>query len=169
MNKSGFGFANGSPKGGAHRHYGDSVQYLLKTEPQILQLISARAPIEKILDEISCALDYQIGNIVSVVSLADEDSLGAAEIAKNAALFGLYAFFSGGIAADSGQRFGTLDMYSCLPRRPSPCELQLVGRAMCLAALAVGCRTEARDHDHCRDHGDRLMWRFVPQQPAPLH
>jgi hypothetical protein len=168
MNKSRFGFADGSPKG-AQRHYRDSVKYLLEAEPQILQLISARAPIKKILDEISHALDYQIGNIVSVVSLTDEDSRGAAEIAKNAALFGLYAFFSGGIAADSGQRFGTLDMYSCLPRRPSSCELQLVGRAVCLAAIAVGCLTAARDHDHHRDQGDRLMWRFVPEQPAPLN
>jgi hypothetical protein len=45
MNKSEFGFADGSPKGGSHRYHEDSVQYLLKTEQQILQLISARAPV----------------------------------------------------------------------------------------------------------------------------
>ena len=157
MNKSGFGFGDGLQKGGAHRHYGDSVQYLLKTEQQILQLISARAPVAKILNEICHALDCQIGNIVSVVSPPDEDSVGAAKIAKNAALFGLYAFFSTGIAADSGQQFGTLDMYSCLPRTPSPRELQWIGRAVCLAAIAVGCRIEARDDDNYRGHGDRLM------------
>jgi hypothetical protein len=145
------------------------VQYLLKTEHQILQLISARAPVAKILDEICYPLDRPIGNIVSVVSLADEDFLGAAEIAKNAALFGLYAFFSAGIAADSGQQLGTLDIYSCLPRRPSSCQFQLVGRAMCLAAIALGRRTEARDHDHYRDHGDRVMRRFVLEQPAPIN
>ena len=124
MDKSDFAASDGSVQNGMHRHYADSVQYLLKTEQQILRLISARAPVAKILDEICHALDCQIGNILSVVSLPDADSLGAAEIAQNAALFGLYAFFSAGIAADSGQRLGTLDMYSCLPRRPSFCELQ---------------------------------------------
>ena len=169
MNRSGFGFADGSPKGGAHRYHEDSVQYLLKTEQQILQLISARAPVMQILDEICFALDCQIGNIVSVVSLPDEDSLGVAEIAQNAALFGLYGFFSAAIAADSGRQFGTLDVYSCLQRRPSPWELQLVGRAVCLAAIAVGRRTEARDRDHCRDHEDRIMRRFVPPPPAQMN
>jgi len=169
MNKWGFGFADGSPKGGAHRHYRDSVQYLLGTEQQILQLISARAPVAKILDEICYVLDSHIGNIVSVVLLPDEDSLAIAEIAQNVTLFGLHAFFSAGIAADSGQQLGTLNMYSCLPRRPSPCELQWVGRAVCLAAIAIGCRTEARDYERYRDYGDRLMWRFVPEQPAPVN
>jgi hypothetical protein len=62
--------------------------------------------------------------------------------------FGFMVFFSAAIAADSGQQFGTLDVYSCLQRTPSPWELQLVGRAVCLAAIAVGSRTEARDRDH---------------------
>jgi hypothetical protein len=169
VNKSDFGASGRSQQNGARRQYTDSTQYLLRAEQQILQLISARAPVAKILDEICYALDRHIGNIVSVVSLPDEDFLGAAEIVQNATLFGLYAFFSAGIASDSGQQFGTLDMYSCLPRRPLPWQLQLVGRAVCLAAIAIGCRTEARDHDHYRDHGDRLMWRFVPEQPAQLN
>jgi len=169
VNKSDFGASRGSQQNGARRQYSDSTQYLLRAEQQILQLISARAPMAKILDGICYALDRQIGNIISVVSLPDEDSLGAAEIVQNAALFGLYAFFSAGIAADSGQQFGTLDMYCCLPRRPSPWELQLVGRAVCLAAIALGCHTETRDPDHYRDHGDRLMRRFVPDQPAQMN
>jgi hypothetical protein len=169
MNKSRFGFADGPPKGGADRHSRDSVQYFLEIEQQILQLISARAPVAKILDEICHTLDYHIGNIVSVVLLPDKDSLDTAEITQSAALFGLYTFFSAGIVADSGLQLGTLEMYSCLPRRPSPWELQLVARALCLAAIAIGYRADARDHDHSRDRQDRLMRRFVPEQRALIN
>jgi len=43
------------------RYSADRVQYLLKTEERILQLISARAPISKILNDICNALDCEIG------------------------------------------------------------------------------------------------------------
>src|SRR5579859_2589048 len=112
MNKSGHGSDESSPQGGAHRHSGDSAQYVLHAEQQILQLISARAPVAEILNEICFALDCQIGNMVSVVSLSEGDCIETAEIAENAALFGLHVFFSSDIATDSGERLGTLEMYS---------------------------------------------------------
>jgi hypothetical protein len=169
MNKSGYGSNDGSQEGGAHHHFGDSAQFLLKTERQILLLISARAPIAKILNEICYALDCQIGNMVSVVSLPDDDSIGAAEIAENAAFFGLHVFFSAGIAADSGEQLGTLEMYSIVSRKPSPGELQLVARAVCLAAIAVACRVKSRTEEDYRDHGDRIIRGFVPEQPASMN
>jgi hypothetical protein len=46
------------------RYSADTIQYLLKGEEQILQSISTRAPISKILDDICAALDCQIGNTV---------------------------------------------------------------------------------------------------------
>ena len=76
----------------------DRVFDEIEAEQQILQLISARAPIPKILNEICYALDCQIGNVVSVVSLTEEKSLDVAEIGKNAKLFGLHVFFATEIA-----------------------------------------------------------------------
>ena len=168
MNK-GCGSNDGRQDGGAHRHSGDSTQYLLKTEQQILQLISARAPIAKILNQICCALDCEIGNMVSVVSLPEDDSIDAAEIGKNAALFGLHVFFATDIATDSGEQLGTLVMYSIVSRKPSPRELPLIARAVCLAAIAVQCRAGICDVANCAMQGDRLLGRFVAEQPASMN
>jgi DNA-binding Xre family transcriptional regulator len=169
MNKSGFGSGDGSRNGGKRLHSGDSVEYLLRTEHQILQLISAKAPKPKILNEICSALDCQVGNTVSVVSLSPDDSTSPTEMAQNAALFGLHVFFSGEITADNGEQIGTLDMYSCFPRKPVPRELQWIGRAVCLAAIAVGCRAATLDGDNHRDREDRLKLSFVPEQPISMN
>ena len=167
MNDSGHESKDGS-QGGGHRHSGDSAQYLLKTEQHILQLISARAPIAKIMNEICYALDCQIGNMVSVVALSDGDSMSAGQIAENAALFGLHVFFATDIATDGGERLGTLEMYSIVRRKPSPRELPLIARAVCLAAIAVR-RAVTCDVINCAMQGDRLLRRFVAQQPASMN
>jgi hypothetical protein len=169
MNKSGHGSGENSQQGGALRHSGDSEQYVLEAERQILQLISARAPVAKILNEICYALDCQIGNMVSVVSLPDGNSIGTAEIAENAALFGLHIFFSTGIAADSGENLGTLEMYSIVSRKPTAQELPLIARALCLAAIAIACRVKSRAEKACRDHGHLLLRSFVTKQPASVN
>ena len=165
MNKSGHGSSDRPQDGGAQRLSGDSAQYLLKSEQQILQLISARAPIAKILNEICYALDCQIGNMVSVISLPDCDCIETAEIAENAALFGLHVFFSTEIGTDSGERLGSLEMYSVVSRKPWPRELPLIARAVCLAAIAVQRRAANCDVANCAMQGDRLIRRFVAQQP----
>lgn len=113
------------------------IEYLLKAEGQILQSISARAPVPKILDEICVALDCQIGNMVSLFCLPGDDAIDAFELARNAGLFGLSIFVSVGMHADSGEELGSLEMYTCDPRNPSLCELRLVDRAVCLAAIAI--------------------------------
>lgn len=127
------------------RHSEGRIQYLLKAEEQILRSISARAPVPQILNGICCALDCQIGNMVSLISLPENDATSAAEIARNAALFGLYIFFSAGIVAESGEELGSLEMYCCVPRNPSLREFQLIERAACLAAIAIERDIEA-DH-----------------------
>ena len=168
MNKSSYGSNDGPQEGGAHRHSGDGAQYLLKSERQILQLISARAPIAKILNEICYALDCQIGNMVSVVSLPDGDCQETSEIAENAALFGLHIFFTTDIATESGERLGSLEMYSVVSRKPSPRELPLIARAVCLAAIAVQRRANS-DATNCAVQADHLLRRFVAQQPDSLN
>src|ERR1700721_2762219 len=125
------------------QHSKGKVQYLLESEEQILRSIAVRAPVPRILNEICTALDCQIGNMVSLISVPEYDVVGSAEIARNAALFGLYIFFSGRIFGASGGEIGTLEMYCCTLRDPFYHELQWIERAGCLAAIAIKCVSKA--------------------------
>ncbi|MGB8474774.1 MAG: hypothetical protein WCE61_11880 [Candidatus Acidiferrum sp.] len=119
------------------QHSDGRIQYLLEAEAQIFQSISVRAPVASVLNEICCALDRQIGNMVSLISLPTDDLDSVAETARNASLFGLYIFSSTGIFAENGEEIGSLEMYCCTPRNGSSLELQLIERAACLAAIAL--------------------------------
>ena len=119
------------------------VQYLLGREERILRSIAVRAPVPQILNEICTALDCQIGNMVSLISLPQDDIASTAEIARNAALFGLHIFSSAGIFGECDEELGSLEMYCCTERNPSSPELQLIERAVCLAAIAMGCEMKA--------------------------
>jgi|SRR5579872_1332700 len=117
---------------------GDSeAQYLLNAEENILQSISARASVPEVLNEICTALDCQIGNISSCISLPEDYMKSAAEIARNAALFGLHTFFSASILAESGEELGSLEIYSCARRNAWADEIRSIERAACLAAIAI--------------------------------
>jgi hypothetical protein len=126
------------------------VQYLLGTEERILRSIAVRAPVPQILNEICTALDCQIGNMVSLISLPQDDIANTAEVARNAVLFGLHIFSSAGIFCDCGEELGSLEMYCCTARNPSSPELQLIERAVCLAAIAIGCEMKAGHQGHRR-------------------
>jgi hypothetical protein len=96
------------------RYFADRIQYLLKTEEQILQSISDRAPISKILNDICNALNCQIWNIVSLISMPEDSVISAAEASRSAALFGLHAFCSAVISAESGEELWSLrDVLLC--------------------------------------------------------
>ncbi|MGC0771865.1 MAG: hypothetical protein WB543_02950 [Candidatus Acidiferrum sp.] len=145
------------------------IQYLLTAEVQILQSISARAPLPQILNEICTALDCQIGNMVSFISLPQDKSASVAEIARNAALFGLYIFFSTGVFAGSGEELGSLEMYCCTPRDPSCFEVQLVERAACLAAIAMECGSNAGHHANRRLPENGPTSRSVLRLPVSMN
>jgi hypothetical protein len=147
----------------------DSIQYLLKGEEQIFQSISARAPISKILDDICNALDCQIGNTVSLISVPGNNVMSAAEVSSSAALFGLHIFLSVAIGAESVEELGSLDMYCCVSRNPSPRELQLIERAVCLAAVAIKRYRETGDGSNCRMHGVRSALGYVPEPPTSMN
>jgi hypothetical protein len=83
------------------RHSENRIQYLLETEEQVLQSISVRAPISKILNDICNALDRQIGNMVSLISMPDNNASSGAEVSHSVALFGLYSFASAAIGTGS--------------------------------------------------------------------
>ena len=133
-----------APRYMARCHSGDEIEYLLRTEEQILLAISARAPVSDILNDICIALDCQIGNMVSLISLADDDPTTVVEATRNAVLFGLHAFYSEGIVTGDDEVLGFLEMYCTVPRSPSANEFELIERAKCLIAIAIQCDIEAR-------------------------
>jgi hypothetical protein len=97
-----------------------------------------------VLNGICAALDCQIGNVVSFLSLPEDDADELATIARNAQLFDLYVFCSEGVFADNEELLGTLEIYSCVSRNPSASELQLIERAKFLAAIAIQRDVEGR-------------------------
>ena len=146
------------------------IQYLLKSEEQILQSISARAPISKILDNICHALDGQIGNMVSLISVPDDNASSGAEVLHSAVLFGLYRFFAVVIVAENnGEELASLEMYCCVSRNPSPREFQLIERAVCLAAIAIKRYRETGDGGDFRFHGIRPARGYVPETPTSMN
>ena len=151
-------------------HYSaDRVQYLLKGEEQILQSISARTPISKILDDICHALDSQIGNTVSLISVPGNDSMSATEFSSSAVLFGLHIFLSVVIGAESVEELGSLEMCCCVLRNPSPREFQLVERAVCLAAFVIKRYRETGNDDNCRIHGVRSEGSYLTEPPTSMN
>jgi len=137
MDEHGFGSRNRSQRHNAHCNCDNKIQYLLESEEQLLQQISSRAPVPGVLNGICVALDCQIGNVVSLISLPSEGESELGSIATNAALFGLFPFCSEGIVAENHELLGTLEMYCSVRRSPSAAEFQLIERAKCLAAIAI--------------------------------
>src|SRR5438309_9176417 len=92
MNDDHFLLRNRSLEPATYRDSGEEVQYLLRAEHYLLQSISGRAPIADVLHRICQALDSQLGNMFSVISLPTEDPAAVSAIAKSATLFRLYKF-----------------------------------------------------------------------------
>jgi hypothetical protein len=122
---------------------GGEIQYLLRAEEQLLHSMSARVPLAEILHKICDALNSEIGNMISLISLPNDDATGLAAIAKSAELFGLHKFCSARVVGGSDELLGSLEMYSFVPRRPFLSEAQLIERAICLAAVAIKRDSEA--------------------------
>ena len=146
----------------------DTIQYSLPGEEQLLQSISARAPLSEVLGRICSAIDSQIGNMVSLISLPGDDVTDHAAIARIAALFGLHAFCSSGVVAENDEVLGSLEMFCCVPRRPSARELQLIELATCLAAVAITRHNEAGYQGNCGDEGNRPRRRRVLEWPVSI-
>jgi len=116
---------------------GGKLQDLTASEEQVLHSISTGAPLPVVLNEICVGLDYPLGGMVSLISLFEDASTRTSEIAGNATQFGLSPFYSATILSDQDEPLGFLDMYSGSPRKPSPVEMQLIERAIWLAAIAI--------------------------------
>lgn len=135
------------------RASGRTIQYLLKAERRILESISARTPLLEILNEIGSALDCQIANIASLISLPSRDTGESATNDMNAALFGLYTFCSASLVGANHELLGSLKVYCGTPQSPSLEEFQLIERAACLAAIAIEHEIEAGHHAGLRIRG----------------
>jgi hypothetical protein len=169
MSEHTFGSRYKSQKREAHRNFGDKIQYLLRGEEQLLQSISAPTPLRGVLDRICSALDLQIGGVYSLISLPGDDPTDLAAIARVAEHFGLHSFCSASVFAENYELLGSLGMYCCVPRRPSPSESQLIERAACLAAIAI-----SRDNEGCNDHkfcilGNRPVRGYVFEWPVCMN
>jgi hypothetical protein len=149
MNKHNLGSKGESQECEVHREDEGKIQYLLGAEEQLLRLISMRVPLRKVLDEICNALDCQIGNVVSSISLPEDDPAELIFNLANAAFFGLHAFCSAGVVAGNGEPLGSLEMYSCDSRNPTASEFQCIERARCLASIAIKRHKDAAQHSSC--------------------
>jgi hypothetical protein len=126
------------------RASGRTIQYLLKTERRILESISARAALREILNEIGSALECQIANIASLISLPSSDTGESVTNDMNATLLGLYNFCCASLVGDNHELLGSLKIYCATPQSPSLEEFQLIEQARCLAAIAIEHDVEGR-------------------------
>jgi hypothetical protein len=147
----------------------DKVQYLLDAEERILRSIALRVPVREILNGICTALDSQIGNMVSRISLPESDLANASDNARNADLFGLHIFFAGGIFDEFGKGLASLEMYCCIARNPTPFELQCIERAACLAAVALECDVEPKDQANHHMSKKKQVRNNAPESPASVN
>jgi hypothetical protein len=106
-------------------------------EKDILDLITAGAPLAEILNNLCTAIDLQLGNIVSVMLLPDDSERDFKTIAHGALQFGLHLYWSADIALGDEDVLGSFEMYCCVPRTPTAFESRLIQRATHMAALAI--------------------------------
>jgi hypothetical protein len=136
-------FRGQSEEGEPQVHPAGDIQYLLGAEKRLFHAISGRTPLPEVLHQICDALNSEIGNTISLVSLPNDDATGLAAIGRSAKLFGLYKFWSASVVGGEDEILGSLEMYCTAPRRPFLKEVQLIERATCLAAVAIRRHKEA--------------------------
>ena len=168
MNEYDFGSRDRAQKPKGHGNFDEKIQYLLGAEEQLLQSISARAPLPEVLNGICSALDCQIGNVVSLISLPGDDPSELAAVAMNAALFGLHTFCSEGIVAENDELLGSLETYCSFPRSPSASESQWIERAKCLAAIAIKFDQEAAHQGNRGPRANRPVRGRVLEWPVSI-
>jgi GAF domain-containing protein len=116
-----------------------------EAEGQILELISLGAPLAGILNRLCIAIDVQIGDVISLVSLADAQENHLCSTTQRAVEVGLEVFSSTGILSVDQTLLGTLEIYACDPRRPTQDEYELIERVSHLAAIALQRHTDEQN------------------------
>ena len=138
----------------------------LFNEGQLLELIYAGAPLPQVLDRVCTALDVQVGNVMTVVLLPDDEEHTLHTIAEDAAEFGLHAFSCTAILSPTTEFLGTLEMYCCFPRMPNSEEEKLIQRAAHLSSLAIQQHYRLMDREYFSP-GRNGAGRRSPRQGPP--
>ena len=133
-----------------HRQGSGTKESLLRGEKGILELISMGAPLPGVLNKLCATINLQIGDVVSVILSTDEQDLHT--ITQNALQFGLHVFWSASVPLRNEDVLGTFQMYCCVPRSPTPFELQLIVRVTHLAALAIRRHNDEQDFERFCKH-----------------
>lgn len=120
-----------------HRDRTPEAPRLLAGQEHILELISLGASLSVTLNTLCASIDFQLGGMVSLVLLSDEENDDLSAIVHNAGDFGLHTFCSVDILSDSYDLLGTLEMLCCDPRTPTTNEWQLIECAKLLACIAI--------------------------------
>jgi hypothetical protein len=169
MSNGGFGSPGKLRRHNTNRDSDDRIQYLLRAEEQLLHSISTHVALPKVLNEICSAIDLQIGNVVSLISLPGDDPGELAAIAGNAALFGLYTFYSEGIVDENEVPVGFLEMFCSVDRSPNAGELQLIERAKCLIAIAIQRHHDGAEKGNRTVRADMAARGRLPESPDSLN
>src|ERR1700683_5329618 len=101
-----------------HRHGNENRRRQFVGERQIIELISLGAPLPGILNKLCTAIDLQVGNVVSLISLPDEQESHLCCINESAVKCGLNAFSLTHILSRKKKLLGTLQIYCCDQRHP---------------------------------------------------
>jgi hypothetical protein len=121
-----------------HRPVSDGRRCQVVGERHIFELIALGAPLPGILNKLCMMIDVRISNVVSIISLPDADENHFCTITRTALQVGLEVFSSSAIFSANRNFLGTLEIYGCDARRPTPLECHLIDRVTYLAALALG-------------------------------
>jgi hypothetical protein len=138
-------------------------------ERQIVELISLGAPLPGILNKLCTAIDFQIGNVVSLVLLPDEQNHDLLSIVQLATECGLSVFSSRSILSSDRSLLGTLQIYCCDQRRPNPYEAQLITRVIHLAAVALQRHEDAAQFPKNYGHSRRTTGDSPPEKPPYIN
>jgi hypothetical protein len=115
------------------------------------------------------AIDVQIGNVVSLVSLPDREESRLCAITQSATELGLDVFSSRRILSRDKALLGTLEVYGCDPRRPTAYEYQLIERTIQLAAMALERHKDREDFEGPSRHWGRVVGGSAPARPPLIN
>lgn len=121
---------------GTYRHSNER-RVQLAGERQILELISLGAPLPGILNRLCTAIDVHIGNVVTAFSPPDQDENHLCFETQSAMRMGLDVFWFHRILSGDRAFLGTIRIYGCDSRQPTPHEHKLIERISHLAGIAL--------------------------------
>ena len=125
----------------------------LAEERQVLEQIVLGAPLPQTLNRLCIMIDNTIVNVVAMVSLPDDEDANIYVSAETAAQVGLKLFSSIAILSRDHTLLGTLEIYGCDPRLPTPDEIQFIDRVVRLAAFALQRHKQAHERSFRRSGG----------------